>query len=438
MRKSIFGMGLILGVGSYVGFGGSGCGGSASSVSSSSGAFGVVTVNGKQKLYLPLKGQNSTGNGQVAVVDVGVTGSGVAGAKALITDIDLKVTDLPTCSGGTDKVMVVASWSSHKVWFIDPNTDTLTDTLDLDSSLGTSSFSVGQPNVVTGIAIDEGHNQAILSIFNGFAYVDLTKHVVLGYSAAAPSENFAFDSTRMMILAPFYDCSNAVDDAGMQLPLCNDYMAGDAGLMNAGLNVIRLVGDAGIAYTYQNPDAGDPTNPLGTEPDSASIDTDTGLAVIPDEGGGTQYILDLSKATYDDTAHTFTAPTTSNVVLSATGVAIESSTHLAFWEAEGSSGIAVADLNAVHNSTAMPAIADMPSPPPGLNSWQNLHDPHGVAVTTGIQSGSPVGFVVDDSSDQGVGGSVWVGRVDLQKVISLGSSADISTAVTFLDATTKE
>jgi hypothetical protein len=435
MRKPIFVVGLLLGVGTYVGLGGSGCGGGSSTAASSSGAFGVVTVNGKQKLYLPLKGQNSNGNGQIAVVDVGATGNGVAGVKALITHIDLKVTDLPTCTGGTDTVIVAAGTNTETVWFIDPTTDTVTGTLSLDG--GRSQFS-GGGGFVNGIVADPEHNQAILAVWNGFAYIDLKTKTVTGFTVTAPSENYGFDSVRELVLAPFYDCTQSLDQNGMPPAICSTYVAGNGMPMMAGLNVIRLVGDAGIPYTYQNPNAADPTNPVGTKPDSASIDTATGLAVVPDEGGGTQYILDMSKATYDDTGHTFTAPVKSSIFLSETGVAVESSSHLAFWESEYSSGVAAVDLNAAYNSGGIPVEAQMPSPPPGTNSWSNLGDPHGVAVTTGIQSGSPVGFVVDDSSDQGVGSSVWVARVDLPKMISLGSSSDISSAVTFLDATTPE
>jgi hypothetical protein len=450
MRKPILAVGLLLGVGTYVGLGGSGgCGGGSSPASSSSsGAFGVVTVNGKQKLYLPLIGTTSIGNGQIAVVDVGVGGNGVSGAKALITDIDLGSTDIPTCTAGTDKVVVAAGTGTYKVWFIDPSTDTVSGTLNLDPTLGNSNFSgTSGLSVVTGIAIDPTNNQAILSIWNGFAYVDLTSKTVTSYTSAAPSENFGFDSTREMILAPFYACSQAYDSNNMPPAVCATYLATNGMPMVAGFTLIRLVGDAGVPYVYQNPDAGgDPTcvfggasacAPFGTEPDSASVDTSTGLAVIPDEGSGVQYILDLSHVTYDDATKSFTAPVNSSLTVSATGVAIESSSHIAFWESEHSSGIAAVNLNDAYNSNAIPVSAQMPSPPAG-DFWSNLGDPHGVAVTTGIQSGNAVGFVVNDQSAGGAGSAVWVARIDLQKLLSLTSGADISPAVTFLDATTKE
>jgi hypothetical protein len=233
-------------------------------------------------------------------------------------------------------------------------------------------------------------------------------------------------------------------------------MAGDAGVIPAGLNVIRLVGDGGISYLYENLDAMNPcylndgglglcpqpTTPLGQEPDSAAVDVNTGLAIFPDESSGTQFILDLSKAVFDDQAFTVTAPVSSKVTFTFNNllcaVAIESSTHLALWEEEGGSGIAVGNVNDVYNNGTMPVTGLIPSVPAGAG-WSNLLDPHGVAVTTGIQNGNPVGFVVDDDSLSGsLGNGVWVARIDLQKVLSLGSSADISSAIDFLDARTKE
>ena len=44
------------------------------------GAFGVVTVNGKQEALLPVRARNDAGHGQIAVVDVGVSGSGFSDA----------------------------------------------------------------------------------------------------------------------------------------------------------------------------------------------------------------------------------------------------------------------------------------------------------------------------------------------------------------------
>src|SRR5579862_6539781 len=44
------------------------------------GAFGIVTIGGKQKMYLPQKVDPISGKAYVAVVNVSAAGNGVAGA----------------------------------------------------------------------------------------------------------------------------------------------------------------------------------------------------------------------------------------------------------------------------------------------------------------------------------------------------------------------
>ena len=67
-----------------------------------SGAFGIVTVGGKQKMYLPQPYVYTVGgDATIAVVDVGVAGNGVAGAPALLNPIALGTVDGITATGGT-------------------------------------------------------------------------------------------------------------------------------------------------------------------------------------------------------------------------------------------------------------------------------------------------------------------------------------------------
>src|SRR5580658_8796881 len=93
------------------------------------GAFGIVTVNGKQKMYLPESSAGSDGNAFLAVVNVGLTGNGVNGAPAQITTIDLGSPNYATATGGDSTVVIAVSTQYNTVYFIDPVTDTLTGTL---------------------------------------------------------------------------------------------------------------------------------------------------------------------------------------------------------------------------------------------------------------------------------------------------------------------
>jgi hypothetical protein len=400
----------------------------------STGAFGIVTVNGHQKMYLPLLATTSAGNAQVAVVDVGVAGNGAAGAPALMKLIDLGSSDNATATGGDSSVVIAASTDNNKVRFIDPQTDTLVTSIALDASFGTSGFS-GGGGYVTGVAIDTANHRAILSTWNGFTLVDTQSHTVTKTINAPPSENFGFDSVHQRILAPFYECGSASNGA-TSLTFCNDYKDGAGTVMTDGLNVIDLADDT--VYTFQDPTAASPSTstsvPLGGEPDSAAIDPNTQVAVVPSEGGGFQNVLDLSQAKFDKASKSFTAPNHHIENQGLTGVAVEATKHFGFWEEEGSQEIGVADVMAANAGGGTFVHASMPATP-GNGYWSNMGDPHGIAVTTGINSGNAVGFVV--SSDRH-----WVGRVDLQKVLDLGVAAgatgipDITPAVTYLDATT--
>jgi hypothetical protein len=447
------------------------------------GAFGIVVIGGMQKMYLPQKPDALTGKAYVAVVNVGAAGNGVAGAPALIKKVDLGTggdagldaftVPYATATGGDSSMVIAVSTEFPVVWFIDPNTDTLVKTLTLDSSYGRSSFS-GGGGYITGVAVDSAHHRAILSVWNGFALVDLTNQSVTSLIQAPPSENFGFDSVHQRILAPFYDCSSSSvtdPDSGLSTPpsSCNTPMTpDDTGTVIAeGLSVIDL-NDNNTVYTYEAPplaaDAApsyetSPATPVGGEPDSAAVDPTTGVVVVPSELGGFQNVIDLSQATFDKSTRTVTAPSKLVPNVPMTGVAVEFNKHLAFFESEHTQDVGVFDLNAANaGSTAwvhglMPelpvATVDGGATVSGVplddgggaavtgSSFYNLGDPHGIAVTTSLTSAGPVGFVVNGNLD-------WVARVDLAGMLAKASSdggetqlteVDMAPFVTYLDAT---
>jgi len=467
-----------------------GCGSSAKKAPpppTGSGAFGVVTVNGKQELFLPVRALNDAGHGQIAVVDVGVGGSGIndAGVPAQLANIDMDILDgglidadggggVPTTTAGDATVIIAAGTYTYTVWFIDPTTNRITDTIQLDPSLNQASFSGGS-GLVNGIAIDEANHRAILSVWNGLLFVDLGSHKVTGRVLAAGAENFGYDSSREYVLSPFYDCgaTGAVGDedgGGATSPPCASYVTlGDAGVViTDGLNLINLINNK--VYTFENPDAGSTSQPLGSSPDSAAVDPSSGLAIVPAEFSNFYTFIDLSKAvfSFNGDAGIFTAPSTTLFPMTSDdGVAVDPASHLAFCELEFESHVSVIDLTKISTSTMPPdaglpdagqgdagglplgvgpgGFADgmLPNLPDG-NEWADLGDPHGIAVTTGIQTGDPVGFVVTDLTAQGLP-DLWVARVDLNLMLSLGTKAGVTLtpemlapALTYLDATRKE
>jgi hypothetical protein len=409
------------------------------------GAFGIVTVNGTQKLYLPQLQVNAAGNAVISVVDLGVKGNGVSGAPALITDIDLGSSDLATETSGTSNVVIAASTDNHNIWFIDPTTDTITSTIVLDMTYDSPFFSEGAGGIVNGIAMDPANNRAILSVWNGFAILDLTSRAITQTIEAAPSENFGFDAKRQRIIAPFYDCSRstsgALPDGSVAIApaTCNDYRAPDGKtVMTDGLNIIDL--KDGTVYTYEDPQATDPTHPVGTGPDSAATDPNTGVIVVPSEVGASQTVIDLSKAVFDKTKKTVTAPHHAVQNVGLTGVAVDAIHHFAFWAQEETADIALADLNALNAGDGRVIKAMMPDLPNKGGPWGNLGEPHGVAVATGIIDGHPIGVVVD-------GLFQWVARIDLAALwagprlmgspseqVDLIAPNDLAATLTLLDA----
>ena len=216
--------------------------------------------------------------------------------------------------------------------------------------------------------------------------------------------------------------------------------------MTDGLSIIDLTDNT--VYTYESsppPDGGtyngvtlDPTLPVGREPDSAAADPTTGVIVIPSEGDSFQSVIDLSRATFDKATKTVTAPQSVIPNLYLDAVAVEPNKNLAFWEPAFYSDIAVADLTQANLGGTASVYATMPGVPGGA-SFSNIGDPHGIAVTTALTSGGPVGFVVDSQLQ-------WIARIDLAGMLAAGapdasstlSNAMVAPYVTFLDALTPE
>src|SRR5262249_51768114 len=119
------------------------------------GALGIVTVDGLQKLYLPLTELNA-GQGEIAVVDIGVAGHGVKGAGSLIKTISPGDGLMASATAGSTDAVVATSTLNRTVWFIDPKTDTVESiTLD-ENTLGKAHFSGTSADgaFVTGVTIN--------------------------------------------------------------------------------------------------------------------------------------------------------------------------------------------------------------------------------------------------------------------------------------------
>ena len=393
-----------------------------------SGAFGLVSVGGKQKLYVPLASPSTNGHAQIAVVDLSVAGNGTAGAKALLGTIDLGASTAATTLAGGANLVVAASTDAATLWFIDPRTDALVGTTTLPAGIPQSTFS-GGGGYVTGVVVDEAKNQAILGVGDGFLFLDLSTRAFGAHVQAPPAENFGFDSVARRIVAPFYDCPPA---AG----LCSTYLTPSGGVQSDGLTVIDLLDDTVYQYRLGASPPSGPTSeePVGGEPDSAAVDTSSGVAVVPSESDGSLNIVDLAHASFDRTGRTFTAP--QHVIASSgyEGVAVEASGHFAFFENHYSPGLAIVDLAAANAGDGSGFLnATLPDLPDGT-LWSNAGDPHGILAALSDR-GRPVGLLVNLET-------TWVARVDLATMAAAAhatpgvlTQAELAPAVTYLDLT---
>jgi len=392
-------------------------------------------------MYLPLLERNQLGHAAIAVVDIGAAGNVMTQVPALITDIDLGTPDFATATGGNSHAIVATSATSRNVWVIDPRTDTLTATFSLDERLGVSHFSgtSAEGAFVTGVAVDSSPcsdpttacglgGRAILSVWNGFALVDIERGAVIDSFIAPPSENFGFDGVGRQIIAPFYDCEKSQDADGRALGTCVRYPL-------SGLNIIDV--RDGTVYSYHDPTAADSTIPLGREPDSAAADPQLHVIVVASEDDDVN-VINLAQATVDPSTRTVTAPRKAASVTGSmrgvprlTGVAIEQTHHYAFLEEEGNrpqddgNGAGVLKLDDFLGGRASLVVAKMQQP--GGQAWRNMGDPHGIAVSTGLDGNHALGFLVESQQR-------WVARVDLQTFAATGR---LDSATTFLDTRTK-
>jgi len=352
------------------------------------------------------------------------------------TEIDLGTSDFATTTAGTSNVVLAASTEFPVVWIIDPRSERVVSTIPLPAGSGRSNFS-GGGGYVTGIAMDPDHDRAILSVWNGFALVDLKRRSITGTIAAPPSENFGFDPVAQRIVAPFYLCGTSSDAEGNAPAICDSPRAPSGDTMLEGVSVIDL--QTSTVYTYQDTTATNPDEPVGGEPDSAAIDVSTGIAVIPSEEDGFYTLVDLRRASFDPANKTVVASRKRILPYAGrdmTGVSVEPVSHLAFFEQEFADRVAVVNVSDALSGGGDYREAFVP-PPPDQPAWVDIGDPHGIAVTTGIFDGRPYGYLVDASRS-------WIARVSLQDFASaktVGGTvdpADFAKALTFLSATSKQ
>jgi hypothetical protein len=295
-----------------------------------------------------------------------------------------------TAANPTTQQVVTISYTSPEVQIIDGFNDRLVATLTSPVTQSTS-FSGGSC-VICGVAIDPTTNTAILDTSEGFLFLNLATQQFSSFvPGTVAAENFGYNPNSQIILSPTY-----------------------GQFIGPALQAINVRSNAVYAFS----------SPIDNYLDSAAVDLNTNIAVVPDEYTGDQFLINMGQASFsaggfsvpDTIVNTgFTNCVTYDATNEWTMVSIESSSHLLFLGTEFGDCAAVEPLptTAISGAPPTPSFYDwghMPSAPDGFG-WDNGADPHGIAVFTSVVDGKAYGFLV--RSDQ-----AWVARIDLAGVVS--------------------
>ncbi|MBZ5629159.1 MAG: hypothetical protein LAO06_09880 [Acidobacteriia bacterium] len=179
---------------------------------------------------------------------------------------------------------------------------------------------------------------------------------------------------------------------------------------------------------------------IGTGMDSAAEDCSTGIAVASVELSDQLFLTDLTQATFDSTAGTWTAPAQrqffpefsaplpTRLSAGTTGIAVASGAHLGIVTGEnGGNAFGVFQLPSTSGS-GTPAVLDyvaaiMPNDPSG-HAWQSGSDPHPVAAYISPNDGKAYGVVTNDlGSFLANGLDRYLAIIDLQGLLNAPRSA---------------
>jgi len=276
-----------------------------------------------------------------------------------------------------------------------------------------------------GVLTDPDDERFVVSSGDGVRVLDYTGAIIDQYLSdpdrAFTTENFGFDSVHDLVISPEYETENAY------------------------LWIIDLDNHRSYRWTHRlvgldtDPDHGLDTLAAPMVADSASIDPTTRVVTIGDEFTTTLLVLDLSDASFDDAAGTFTddsyqvvqlANVASTAGLLTTGQAIDPTNHVLFLEEEFGAGIGVVSLpdrpggsiafeDRAYTSALVP---DASAFCPDVFRWSNVGDPHGLSLFTGHVDGREKGLLIDQTKS-------CLAIIDLDSFVATPELVGTNTAV---------
>jgi len=286
-----------------------------------------------------------------------------------------------------------------------------------------------------GAMVDDSLNLGIISSGLGFIPVNLPNKSVGApiavngtYSDEVPGAVFGYDKINHRILSANYQVTDAqfnqtpprfqiVDISNPANPLIYEFAKAPAFFNKNGRTcATNIVSD--------------------TLPDTTAIDTSTNIAYVTFHTKSACFrsppndiaMFDMSRATFNNTNHTWDTPSTLIQSITGTGlngidpISVDSNSHLALVSA-GDNNFGVLVLPTTSGVGANLAITDyinalMPNDPDG-NPWVGWDIPNGLATYVSPNSGKVIGVMMNHPMSGGMFfGSTYLALVDMQGLLN--------------------
>ncbi len=370
------------------------------STGSGSGSMAVLEVGGNSYAFVP----TVTGLSRVQLTSGSALALTAAGTPAAVASPPVKTVLSPVpdaCAADWNgNVVACIGYYSSKVQVLD-SSGNLVNTFDTGLTK-MASFSGGSC-IICGVLYDSIDDRMLLATADGYALFDHKgSGKIVRNIPTLVAENFGYNPLTNQIFSPRYG--------------------------NGAAPSIDLVDvAAGKVYSLS------PAPATLDSPDHGAVDYTTNIGVTGEEFNAAMeaYLVDLGAAALGKpAAGQFQAPLatipmthTATCSWPITDIAVDSTSHVAFFSAEfcsGSSGDAMGAAKMPTAAGGTLAFSDyvfssIPTPP-GQASWNNPGDPHGIANFT-VSSGSKhYGLLVDDAKTN-------VAVVDLDLLLAAKRSA---------------
>ncbi len=358
---------------------------------STSAAAAVYVYGGKQTVYIagkdpskglviydPSQAVSATNPQKLLLQDPAATGTCSAADTSGCYEVD------GVATFNNKNLLALYSYNSPSILFVDLTTNLPAATNpSFDTKIPTQASFSGGSAYVAGAIADNGRNGIWLAAFDGIYFLDMST------SSYTLTKEFPIDST-----------GNDQPSENFGANVADMTLAGKSGYLWSPNYVSYDFMDIASGKLYQ----AEPSTAaaIGQGGDHGAVDTLLNVAIVAPEAGNVVSLVDLNKATFDSTAMQWSIPSADQAsainqwtipeVTDLSGVAVESSSHIALFTYEWGNDIVIAKLDSTNLSKISDYVAFSMSPLGGYSGG----DPHALAISVDA-NGIVTGYVVDTS-----------------------------------------